>query len=84
MSALSPSPQMRREPYICVQGDVSEGTLTPVELPEQEASDGRAQSGAAAGSSSSALWGEDLQVRLEAVPVISRVSCRRWEAPLKA
>ena len=78
MSVLIPSsPQMAREPYMCVQGDLSEGTLTPVELPEQEASDNLVRSSAVASSSDTALWGEDLQVCLQAVPVISHVLCGR-------
>ena len=49
-----------------MQGDVSEGALTPVELPEEESSNGRALSGAEAGASGSAFWGEDMRVRHQA------------------
>lgn len=62
MSTLLAAVEVARELYTYMQGDVSEGTLTPVELPQEDTSDGRALSGAEAGASGTASWGEDLRV----------------------
>ena len=44
------------------QGDVSEGSLSPVDISEDKSSHERMQSGDGASTSGRALWGEDLQV----------------------
>ena len=49
-----------------LQGGVSEGILTPVDLSQEAAPDERAQSGTGAITSGRALWGEDMQVWLSA------------------
>ncbi len=68
MCTVLPNEDVARERHTCMQGDVSEGTLTPVELPEEDTSNERALSGAEAGASGAALWGEDLKVRRLPVP----------------
>ena len=53
---------------------MSEGTLTPVKLLEEDTSEEWVLTGAEAGASGAALWGEDLKVRLLAVPLIPHAS----------
>jgi len=45
-----------------LQGDISEGVLSPVDISEDKSSHERMQSGVGASTSSKSLWGEYLQV----------------------
>ena len=45
-----------------LQGDVSEGGLSPVDISEDKSSHERMHSGDGTSTSGRALWGEDLQV----------------------